>query len=133
MKREDHHLMGMEDEAREAQKGPVWHRSNRSQIRVVLAIVAAMAFALAIPFIATPERAEAGHLNCGDFFRHSGHTDRARWHHCHDMRTVPGIGSRARVHICGVSGTLHGITVFHDIHANWSRQDHAHDPGGEGC
>lgn len=83
----------------------------------------------------------AAHTDCNDFWRHSGHTENARWHHCHDWLTYgDGLGGTitlARVHVCGGSGTLHGITVSHHHRAgwwdSWSTSAHAHDPGGEGC
>jgi hypothetical protein len=80
------------------------------------------------------------HADCDDFWRHSEHTDRAQWHHCHDWQTYPSGGgtiTQARVHICGFSGTLHGITVGHVhrevIPSKWVTGGHAHDEGGEGC
>lgn len=81
----------------------------------------------------------AAHRNCDDFWWHSGAahtTDNVRWWHCHDWRTISG-QDIARVHICGYSGTLHGVTVGH-IHRSvlwdlWGTAEHAHDVGGEGC
>jgi hypothetical protein len=107
-------------------------RSTRKPIRFALASVGALAVALVPGSVLSSGTASAA-TSCYAFWRHSGHTDNVRWYHCHDNRTVPGIGDRARVHICGFSGTLHGITVFHDIRDNWSTDNHAHDVGGEGC
>jgi hypothetical protein len=68
--------------------------------------------------------------SCEDFWRHSGHTDRVRWYHCHGT-SDPYV---KRVHICGVSGTLHGITVGYLFGAWVNNEDtHRHDVGGEGC
>jgi len=69
--------------------------------------------------------------SCRDFWRHSGHTDRVRWYHCH-RTSDPYV---KRVHICGVSGTLHGITVAQFPDGVWLRNSstHRHDVGGEGC
>jgi hypothetical protein len=115
--------------------------TRRAWLRVGLTIIAASiaitAFTLAVPRgVAQPEKAEANHLSCYDFWQHSGHTDTRfiQWWHCHDMRTVAAIGTRARVHICGDSGTLHGVTVFHTWNGAWSTDDHAHGDGNsEGC
>jgi hypothetical protein len=86
-----------------------------------------------------PESALA-HQDCHDFWQHSGHTANARWYHCHNWQNLPyqdGSQTLTRVHICGYSGTLHGVTVGH-IHRpwfpdRWESGDHAHDVGGEGC
>lgn len=67
--------------------------------------------------------------SCRDFWLHSGHTDRVRWYHCHSTND-PYV---KRVHICGVSGTLHGITVAEFPDGVWLTNDHRHDIGGEGC
>lgn len=76
--------------------------------------------------------AAAAAPSCRDFWQHSGHTDRVRWYHCHP--TNPSDPYVKRVHICGVSGTLHGITVA-NLNGAWVRNEdtHRHDPGGEGC
>ncbi len=112
---------------------------HKIRLAVLLStIVAAFAFVVGGPV--RPDSA-AAHTDCDDFWRHSGHTDNARWHHCHDWITYgDGMGgsiTRARVHICGYSGTLHGITVgHHHISGWWDSWDtsaHAHDVGGEGC
>jgi len=66
---------------------------------------------------------------CYEFWAWSGHTDRVRWYHCHGYH---GFYNARRVHICGVSGYLHGVTVF--LYPGGADVvDHAHDNGGEGC
>ncbi len=103
----------------------------------LLALAAVIAFGFVVPGgVVQPDQAQA-HTSCFDFWKNSGHTARAQWHHCHDFRIVDGDDVQARVHICGYSGTLHGITVRHH-HRNvlwdfWSRTDARDDPGGEGC
>jgi hypothetical protein len=103
----------------------------------VVFVMVVTAVTVAVPGgVTQPEKAQAHHLSCFDFWQHSGHTDtqHIRWWHCHDMRQVPAIGTRARVHICGTSGTLHGVTVFHTWNGQWSTDDHAHGDGSnEGC
>lgn len=67
--------------------------------------------------------------SCRDFWRHSGHTTRVRWYHCH-RTSSPYV---KRVHICGRSGTLHGVTVAQFPGNAWLRRNHRHDPHGERC
>lgn len=80
---------------------------------------------------AQPDAAEAARPTptCSQFWSHSGHTDRVRWYHCHSTDS-PLI---KRVHICGYSGTLHGISVTSVPDGHWRRDRHKHDRGGEGC
>lgn len=66
---------------------------------------------------------------CAQFLRFSGHTDRVRWYHCHSTSSA----YTKRVHICGDSGTLHGISVVSLPDGIWFRTKHRHDRGGEGC
>jgi hypothetical protein len=66
---------------------------------------------------------------CAVFWRHSGHTDRAQWFHCHATSSP----YTKRVHICGYSGVLHGISVASLPDGIWLRARHRHDRGGEGC
>jgi hypothetical protein len=111
------------------------YRALRAALLVTVATIAAFSFAGG--GVLRPDSAEA-HRNCYDFWQHSGHVDNTRWYHCHNWRTTSdGTQDLARVHICGYSGTLHGITVGH-IHQwawpdRWATADHAHDVGGEGC
>ncbi len=83
---------------------------------------------------ATPD-AQTQELNaqpppsCYQFWRHSGHTDRVRWYHCHSTSSA----YTKRVHICGNSGYLHGISVASLPDGVWLRARHRHDRGGEGC
>ena len=67
--------------------------------------------------------------SCAQFWRFSGHTDRVRWYHCHSTSSA----YTKRVHICGYSGVLHGISVVSLPGGNWFRTRHRHDRGGEGC
>lgn len=64
---------------------------------------------------------------CWQAFNVSGHTSNVRWWHCH------GTSPTLRVHICGYSGTLHGITVYNVFAQTYYTYNHAHDVGGEGC
>jgi hypothetical protein len=66
---------------------------------------------------------------CAQFWRFSGHTDRVQWYHCHPTSSA----YTKRVHICGYSGVLHGISVVSLPGGNWFRTRHRHDRGGEGC
>jgi hypothetical protein len=111
------------------------------KVRIAVLLTAMVAaFSLGVGGPVRPVPAEA-HADCTDFWQHSGHTDNVRWYHCHDWLTYgDGLGGSitvARVHICGYSGTLHGITVLHHHRAgrpdDWSTSTHAHDSGGEGC
>ena len=54
---------------------------------------------------------------------------RVRWYHCHATSSP----LTKRVHICGDSGTLHGISVTSRPDGHWPRTRHRHDRGGEGC
>jgi hypothetical protein len=67
--------------------------------------------------------------SCAQFWRFSGHTDRVRWYHCHSTSSA----FTKRVHICGYSGVLHGISVVSLPDGNGFRTRHRHDRGGEGC
>lgn len=80
---------------------------------------------------AQPDAAEAARPTptCSQFWSHSGHTDRVRWYHCHSTDSP----LTKRVHICGYSGTLHGISVTSRSDGRWPRDRHKHDRGGEGC
>lgn len=84
--------------------------------------------------VLVPRTAQAYHYgaSCFDLWRHSGHTDNVRWYHCHNFNSN-GSAWTARVHICGYSGWLHGITVSTSIYRDVIRYNHAHDYGGEGC
>ncbi len=104
----------------------------------LLGVAGAMLLSLVMPGgFAQPERAQA-HSSCYDAWQNSGHTARAHSYHCHGWATVDGDDVQTRVHICGLSGTLHGVTVRHH-HVGyfgrdfWSSTDEHHDPGGEGC
>ena len=66
---------------------------------------------------------------CDSAWRHSGHTANVNWYHCHPTVDSPEV---VRVHICGYSGTLHGIYVGIYTH-EWQTAGHKHDDGGEGC
>jgi hypothetical protein len=113
------------------------HRIRLAAILTV-AMVAVFSFITGGPV--RPDTA-AAHTSCYDFWRHSGHTDNVRWYHCHNWETYSdnagGSITQARVHICGYSGTLHGITVGHHHKDAWfdsyATGGHAHDVGGEGC
>jgi hypothetical protein len=72
---------------------------------------------------------QAAQPSCYQFWRHSGHTARVRWYHCHATSSA----YTKRVHICGYSGILHGISVASLPGGTWLRARHRHDPGGEGC
>ena len=107
---------------------------------VLLGVAAVMAFGFVVPGgVLHPEQAQA-HNDCYDFWKNSGHTKYAQWYHCHDFRAVDPdrqADTVARVHICGYSGKLHGITVRHH-HVRWggdfySRTNAREDLGGEGC
>ncbi len=82
-----------------------------------------------------PQVAQA-HVSCYDFWRSSGHTTNVRWYHCHSWTNIyNGLATKARVHICGYSRTLHGISVTHN-HEGWGdyrRGSDAHETYGEGC
>jgi len=80
---------------------------------------------------ASPSNVAAALPSCRDFWLHSGHRDRVRRYHCH--ATSPSNPHVKRVHICGVSGTLHGITVAEFPDGAWVTNNHRHDVGGEGC
>lgn len=77
----------------------------------------------------TSLRVAAAVPSCRSFWRHSGHTTRVRWYHCH-RTSDPFV---KRVHICGKSGTLHGVTVAQFPGNVWLRNNHRHARGGEGC
>jgi hypothetical protein len=66
---------------------------------------------------------------CRDYWLNSGHTANVDWYHCHTITNRP---NSRRVHICGLSGILHGITVTISS-TGITRSNHVHDPGGEGC
>lgn len=75
------------------------------------------------------QRLAAAQPSCRQFWQHSDHTTRVRWYHCH-ATSDPYV---KRVHICGVSGTLHGVSVAQFPDGVWLRANHRHDVGGEGC
>ena len=107
----------------------------RHRLLAIAAVTAVMGFGLP-GGVAQPDPAQA-HTSCYDFWRQSGHTANVRWYHCHNWTTVDGDDVQTRVHICGYSGTLHGVTVRHHHRDNWfdfwSSTAHAHDYHGEGC
>ncbi len=121
-------------EAGEAKLEPA-RKPARRRLLVLAAVSAAMVFSLP-GGIVQPDQAQA-HTSCYDAWRNSGHTANVRWYHCHGWTTVDGDDVQTRVHICGYSGTLHGITVRHH-HVSWGRDfwsstNHAHQYRGEGC
>jgi hypothetical protein len=67
--------------------------------------------------------------NCWHYWINSGHTDNVRWYHCHDT----AYANEKRVHICGYSGYLHGISVIDYLNGYFGTYNHRHDYGGEGC
>jgi hypothetical protein len=115
---------------------------RRGLLAAVLTLVATVAvYAVIAGGASRPETASA-HQSCYDLWQHSGHTANVRWYHCHSWTTYSdnagGSFTQARVHICGYSGYLHGVTVAHH-HRDliWDTYtdavNHAHDYGGEGC
>lgn len=72
--------------------------------------------------------ARAAQPSCYQFWRVSNHTERVRWYHCHPTSSA----FTKRVHICGYSGILHGISVA-KLDGTWLLARHRHDRGGEGC
>ena len=114
------------------------HNRLRITIRrhIRLALVLAMTTAASLGSIggvsspsAAPATAARPAPTCAQFWRHSGHTERVRWYHCHATSSP----LTKRVHICGDSGTLHGISVTSRPGGHWPRTNHRHDRGGEGC
>jgi hypothetical protein len=67
--------------------------------------------------------------SCYEYFVKSAHTENVRWYHCHDTQ----YSNKKRVHICGRSGWLHGITITIYGSGNWDAVSHAHDFDGEDC
>jgi hypothetical protein len=67
--------------------------------------------------------------SCYEYWVKSAHTENVRWYHCHDTQ----YSNRKRVHICGHSGWLHGITITIYSGGNWEAANHAHDFDGEDC
>jgi hypothetical protein len=111
------------------------HRiSVRESLRPALVAISMLA-AMLVPSIggismasaSTPTTTAA--LTCEDYWLNSGHTANVDWYHCH---RIPNRPNSRRVHICGLSGILHGITVTISS-TGITTSDHAHDPGGEGC
>ncbi|HEY0641540.1 MAG TPA: hypothetical protein VGD67_28255 [Pseudonocardiaceae bacterium] len=66
---------------------------------------------------------------CYEYWIKSAHTTNYKWYHCHDTQ----YSNKKRVHICGNSGYLHGITITIYSSGNWDADNHAHDYDGEGC
>jgi hypothetical protein len=104
-------------------------RRVRLALLLAVAVTTGTAFSLAGTSNASPSTVRAAAPTCYQFWQHSGHTARTVWYHCHDT-SDPYV---KRVHICGESGTLHGITVAQFPDGVWLTNDHRHDPGGEGC
>ena len=107
-------------------------------LAVMLAITIG-AYSLVITGNAMQPEAAQAHQSCEDYWQHSGHVENARWYHCHNWESyyTGDEVTRARVHICGDTGALHGIYVEH-IHRwmagdRWNSYAHSHDGGGEGC
>jgi hypothetical protein len=118
------------------------HKNPVPRILVAVGIAAvSVLVALTLPVggsLTRPGTAEAGHAECFDYWQHSGHTDvnHIRWWHCHGESQSMG-WYFTRVHICGDSGTLHGVTVRHNHNPQgplWSSDGHDHGDGdNEGC
>jgi hypothetical protein len=114
------------------------------RILVAALLVAAAtvgAYSVVIKDSAVRPAAAQAHQSCADFWANSGHTANVVFYDCHNWTNAdcsPNDCTTARVHICGTSGTLHGIYVQHvhrplagDIYQTIG--PHSHDPGGEGC
>lgn len=103
---------------------------RRVRLAVIGAVVATVGmFGFADASNVTPSTVGQAAPSCYQFWQHSGHTEHYRWYHCHPT-SDPYV---KRVHICGKSGYLHGITVAQFPDGVWLTNNHRHDFGGEGC
>lgn len=78
------------------------------------------------------EEANAHTSPCSDFMEQTGHLSNVRFWECHPIYNNSD-SSAVRVHVCGLSGTLHAITVYHSHvwydPTRWSLGAHDHGTG----
>lgn len=102
---------------------------HHARVAMVIAVTTAASLIGPSSASATQSNAtRAAQPSCYQFWRVSGHTARVRWYHCHSTSSA----FTKRVHICGYSGTLHGVSVA-KLDGTWLLARHRHDRGGEGC